>query len=442
MTKSDFADDFRIYQTTHAGVLLRVRNASDIEPERDLCAYLILRGIQPTNNIAIASSQSEEVACTITSIFEDHLLFDAYGRKGWSTGCATFKEHVNFYTSRGLPVEFALPAFPCKTTNPEKAASTLPDGAEYEALANLQAFCDKIQQVYSPGCYINIVSDGHVFSDCQGTDDDVVHAYNSHLKQMLTNICTTAENSTASASATTPRIRFFDLGQLLQPDSLARCLAERVPKAGKVRHPVATQISRSDDDNRALMLGLFAPPEPYYRDLVKCQPDHPITALYRGFSRFMYEDLVLGSSSVSKSQRKKAAEEVAFTMIQRNQTYSRMVESVMPRHVRLSIHAHDNAGPKFAVRVMPWAIKHAENADVLVNAGTVTEEGARDASWDAKGTGHIPTPWHNTLVEVHGPGGCQVFLCRQSVIKQALERGMEGGYVEHELDARYVIKKA
>lgn len=441
MTKSDLADNFRIYQTPNAGVLLRTQNNdSDIEPERDLCAYLILRGIQSAGNIVTTGSHPEEVASIITSIFEDQLLFDAHDKKGWSTGCAMFTEHINFYTSRDLPVEFALPAFPCKTTNQDKVASTLPDGAEYEALANLQAFCDRVQQVYSPGCYINIVSDGHVFSDCQGTDDDVVHAYNLHLKLMLTKIC--AKSTTGSSSSTTSGIRFYDLGQLLQPDGLARCLAERVPKANKVRHPVQTRISGSDDDNRALMLGLFAPPEPYYRDLVKCQPDHPITALYRGFSRFMYEDLVLGSSPVSKSQRKKAAEEVAFTMIQRNQTYSRMVESVMPRHVRLSIHAHDNAGPKFAVRVMPWAIKHAENTDVLVNAGNMTQEDASYGSWDAKGTGHIPTPWHNTLVEVHTSGGRQVFLCRQSVIREALQRGMEGEYVEHERGARYVIRKA
>lgn len=442
LRRCDFEDGFRLYESSIAGVLLRPRYDLSIDAERDLCAYLIVRAItESAGGVIDGTLDNLEVAQAITSVFEEHLLFDAFEKKGWSTGKTTFTDQVNFYTSRGLPVEYALPAFPCKTTNPEKASSTLPDGAEYEALANLQSFCDRVRQIYSPGCYMNIVSDGHVFSDCQGTDDELVHTYNKHLKIMLESMCAKKHESTTTTTlVTTPAIRLYDLGQLLLPDSHARCLADKVSKADKVRHPVMTQISGIDDDNRALMLDLFAPPEQYYRDLIKCQPDHPITALYRGFSRFMFEDLVLGSSpeTTSKKQRKHAAEEVAMTMIQRNQTYSRMVESVMPRHVRLSIHAHDNAGPKFAVRVTPGHVRHAQSADELVNAGNVGQEDA----WDARGTGHIPTPWHNTLVEVETQDGPQMFLCRQSVVKEALKRGFEGGYVEHERGARYVIRKA
>lgn len=58
----------------------------------------------------------------------------------------------------------------------------------------------------------------------------------------------------------------------------------------------------------------------------------------------------------SKSQRKRLAETVALEMMRRNQAYSHLVELVMPRQIRLSIHAHNNAGPKFAVSLLPKTI--------------------------------------------------------------------------------------
>ena len=69
----------------------------------------------------------------------------------------------------------------------------------------------------------------------------------------------------------------------------------------------------------------------------------------------MLDDLIAlpGGRGKSKSQRKKLAETVALEMMRRNQAYSHLVELVMPRQVRLSIHAHNNAGPKFAVSLLP-----------------------------------------------------------------------------------------
>jgi pyoverdine/dityrosine biosynthesis protein Dit1 len=74
-----------------------------------------------------------------------------------------------------------------------------------------------------------------------------------------------------------------------------------------------------------------------------------------GFSRFMLDDLQAhpDGRNKSKSQRKRLAESVALEMMRRNQAYSHLVELVMPRQVRLSIHAHNNAGPKFAVSLLP-----------------------------------------------------------------------------------------
>ena len=52
----------------------------------------------------------------------------------------------------------------------------------------------------------------------------------------------------------------------------------------------------------------------------------------------------------------------------RNVAFSRLVEKMFPRDIRLSIHAHSNIGPKFAIGLM-----------------------------DGQST--CATPWHNVVVE-------------------------------------------
>jgi pyoverdine/dityrosine biosynthesis protein Dit1 len=37
----------------------------------------------------------------------------------------------------------------------------------------------------------------------------------------------------------------------------------------------------------------------------------------------------------------------------RNDAYSNLVSDLFPFHIRLSIHAHNNSGPKFAIRLLP-----------------------------------------------------------------------------------------
>ena len=76
---------------------------------------------------------------------------------------------------------------------------------------------------------------------------------------------------------------------------------------------------------------------------------------------------------------KKDAKERAKFVMMRNDAYSRMVCTLFPLHIRLSIHAHNNSGPKFAIRLLPL-MKISEK---LVSDNNL----------------HIPTPWHNVVVE-------------------------------------------
>ena len=433
LKKSQLDEKLILYSTTSGryGLLLAPRiDTPGTAPLRDFAAHLLLHGLETSHADHGGHDDTAALAHEVTSAFERLLLYDAFEGRGWTTGRNLFTKQVRYYTDNGIPIQMALPAFPCKTTNPEKAASSMPDGAEYEALANIHAFCVEIEKFYKPGCFINIVSDGHVFSDCQGTDDNVVEEYSNKLKEMVGTL----------QPACNGGIRFYNLEQLLFPSEAARELYKRIPAElmPPIDHPVKTSINPGNDEHRRLMLAVWGPPEEYYRDLIKSVPDHAITALYRGFSRFMFEDLAYSPDyrNATSSARKKAAEKVAFVMIQRNQTYSRLVEGVLPRHVRLSIHAHDNAGPKFAVRVLPWSYKAADKVDDLVLAT------AQNMTESSRSTLHIPTPWHNTLIQIcDGRGGHQSYICRARLAVDGLENGVfEGGYImDHTRGARYVL---
>ena len=415
------------------GVLFRARTDQDNAELRDYIAYLLVRSAGQSVDFNIeVSVEALDIASRITTLFEQQ-LFDAFEYKGWkATGEKMFTEKVAYHTSRNRILEMALPAFPCKTTNPDKAASTMPDGAEFEALVTLQTFCRNVENIYPPGCNIHIVSDGHVFADCQGTDDAVVTKYSHALSQIVTRKVKKVTTTTTLVGG----VQFYSLNKLLFPDAEANLLYQRMPSLEPIRHPVDTKVEEHDDLCRRILVRAWGPPEEYYRDLIKTIPDHAITALYRGFSRFMFEDLAYFEEfrDSTISQRKKVAESVAFVMIQRNQSYSRLVEGVLPRHVRLSIHAHGNAGPKFAVRLMPF--RSISNSAELV----VTRENALSESRQHL---HVPTPWHNSLVEVHDAvGKVQTMLCKSKIVKEALEKDWVGEYDEqHPRGGRYVIRR-
>lgn len=85
----------------------------------------------------------------------------------WETkGKFLFEKQLNYFVSRGITIQAVLPAFPCKSSNPSKVVSWEPDKGEELALTKIICFAKKIKDIYFPGIVLNIVSDGHVFSDC------------------------------------------------------------------------------------------------------------------------------------------------------------------------------------------------------------------------------------------------------------------------------------
>lgn len=313
-------------------------------------------------------------AANITEIFETTIK-----NKGtvdrWEEGRLLFLEHVRFFTSKNIPVEAVLPAFPCKSSNADKVADWVPDMAEELAIRRIIEFVNLVKAVYPPGLKFFIVSDGHVFSDCINVDDDVVDRYTQHLVDLYENIKPDGFDG----------IIFRGLNHCFESDLKEHVMP--ILEGIEIDHHLETSLDVATEINRKiLMLGCDDNAE-LIREQIKT-PGHSRLYLYRGFNKFMYEDLMNTptAKSLSGKKFKKLVGQVAYEMIRRNDAYSNLVELIFPFHLRLSIHAHHNAGPKFGIQLL--------NPQMCCTYNHNKAEEDRLL--------HIPTPWHNAIFVIEG----------------------------------------
>lgn len=80
-------------------------------------------------------------------------------------GRPRFLMTIERFVAAGRPVKMCLPAFPFKSANKVyKVLGSLPDKAEELALTRLNTMCARIQEVYTTGAKLTIVSDGLVYN--------------------------------------------------------------------------------------------------------------------------------------------------------------------------------------------------------------------------------------------------------------------------------------
>ncbi|KAG5979727.1 hypothetical protein E4U43_006845 [Claviceps pusilla] len=239
-----------------------------------------------------------------------------------------------------------------------------------------------------------------------GVDDHVVDWYGARLEAMNQDIVKLHGGKDRIGFRSLPELFAFhyDGGDEL---SGARDVISMLPE---LVHHIATKMTREAELCRQILVMGFQLDDVELRNMLSSQ-DTSMVALYRGFSRFMLEDLTTNkyTSHLSRSQLRKKSAKVAFEMIQRNQAYSNLVQILFPHHVRLSIHAHDNAGPKFGIQMLG---KNVIPTDVLPPNGT-------DSNCCDKL--HVPTPWHNCVVEIRGDHS--LYITKSSVARCALLSG-------------------
>ena len=177
---------------------------------------------------------------------------------------------------------------------------------------------------------------------------------------------------------------------------------------------ISTKRTDEAELSRKILARGFKTDEAILRSRIESK-QHSALKLYRGFCRFMQEDLSINgyTKGLSRSQLKKLSSKVSFEMIQRNEAYSNLIELLFPHHIRLSIHAHDNSGPKFGIRLFGPNVRPLEN---------LSFDAAEMRSVDLL---HVPTPWHNCLVEVSGHS--TLIMTKSNAVKAALSSGKFGG---------------
>lgn len=302
----------------------------------------------------------------------EHDMWDEIGREH-------FRSSVEFFTSRGQPLEAVLPAFPCKSSNYEKVSGDLPDKGEELALQRLLHFAEEVHKIYPPGIIIWIVSDGHVFSDCIAVDDSKVNRYSAALKQMYKKI----------KQADTSPIKFCSLPEIFEFSKELPAMVEHVD----LGHFLGTEIDPVSEVCRKILMSSCDTDNGKLREDIKT-PGHARLYLFRGFSKFMTEDLQFHpkAGKMTRKKFKKIVSQVAYEMIKRNDAYSNLVELMFPFHLRFSIHAHNNAGPKFGISLLSKI--GTEQCLPIESIQDHKEPRCTDLL-------HIPTPWHNSIVRIN-----------------------------------------
>ena len=287
----------------------------------------------------------------ITVLFEQELQFKNKLEDMWDKiGREKFLNQAAFFIERKQTLQFVLPAFPFKSQNRNKCLDSIPDLGEELALTVIHKFCEEVDNIYEFGLIFNIVSDGRVFADICKIDDDKVDEYDNGIRKNFPHL--------------TKYIRFYDLNEFLETGN---------------KHFEA----------RDKLLKLFGNTVNSIEEKIKLDPDY--TKMYLGFLQFNIDDIFFikdgdkyifsteEASKLSITQCKKKAKENSKAILRRNDAYSKMIEKLFPFYIRLSIHAHNNSGPKFAIRMLPL--------------DKISEELVSDS------TMHIPTPWHNVVVQ-------------------------------------------
>lgn len=118
----------------------------------------------PTQQADLDMASVETSSKILAIIFRYQL-----GIQGQSTqltdGHLKFLAQIHSYVKAGQPLKMCLPAFPFKSPNSkDKVLGHLPDKAEEFALAHLNGLCSAIQDIYTPGAHLRIISDGLVYN--------------------------------------------------------------------------------------------------------------------------------------------------------------------------------------------------------------------------------------------------------------------------------------
>lgn len=222
----------------------------------------------------------------------------------------THEPTIARFVSRNEPIQMVLPAFPMKSPNRNKTLGPLPDMGERMALQFLQWLCNEIRKLYVHGARIIIASDGRVFNDLVGVPDAEVTDYQHAIEAMIHEL-------------DAPDLSVVNLDHVMPGRSFTSMRDELIERCG-------TSIEGLREEVRA----------------------HEGTlSLYRGISRFLFEDGRDQNHHISNTAWQKQCRIRAYGVIQRSRAWGELIGSIYPDALRLSIHPQTCTSPKLGIHL-------------------------------------------------------------------------------------------
>ncbi|KIK57024.1 hypothetical protein GYMLUDRAFT_247295 [Collybiopsis luxurians FD-317 M1] len=273
----------------------------------------------------------------LVDIISHYLFLDGEDSRFETCGRRYLYDLLSGHVRNQEKIELVFPGFPFKSPSAEKVLGRLPDMGEELLLHRLESLASAIDDDYSPGAVVRIVSDGIVYGELLGQDDASVYRYNAELRR----IC--VENQLKHLTF----VRLADLlpeenPTVFSSNSKDMTLEEYVHAAPIIRSRfLAHDISHCDLE-------------------ANIRHDSGVLRTYRGYLKFLELDLN-GTSAMldpdgnplSGKQRDKIRRQIAKKMIIHGKKFSDLVQAKFPSAVRLSCHEHPNQGPKFALNLFP-----------------------------------------------------------------------------------------
>ncbi|TNF69468.1 MAG: pyoverdine biosynthesis protein PvcA [Gammaproteobacteria bacterium] len=240
-----------------------------------------------------------------------------------------FLPNIILAVKKNKPIIFVLPAFPGKSPNSEKVLGYLPDYAEIISLKFFATLCQKIKQFYQPGIKIILCSDGRVFSDVIGMQEQHVTAYQTELDRLI---------KTMSLSD----ISTFNLDHLYSKVSFTQMRQQLMENYGESIENIKNKIRQGTNQSSSI-------------------EEQSLNRLYRGITRFLFEDAKYPGQLKSNTTLQKESRQKAYEVIRRSNAWSQLIKAYFPYAVRLSIHPHTCGSEKLGIRLIanevwmtPW----------------------------------------------------------------------------------------
>lgn len=244
----------------------------------------------------------------VFQIYQKNRIKNNVDEKLTNTKAKRLKKEIKIFVEKNNPINFVLPAFPCKSPNTEKKVlGQLPDKAEEVALENLHNFCKSITNIHPPGCKITIASDGRCAVPAVKTTDKIVTKYNEKIRNIFPSIF----------------LCWWSLDSFFPAHDHSKKREKLISNFGQTISKVEEEINNDKDTNK----------------------------LYRGFIKFLMEDNKW-NQDLSNNQKRKECKQRAKKLLQATTAYSNLINFVFEDYIRLSIHPHPYNMEKFGINLI------------------------------------------------------------------------------------------